>query len=808
MEFVNASLILGGAFVAVPIVLHLVMRQQPKQLEFPALRFLRQRREANRRRLRLKQWLLLILRCAVLVALAAALARPSVASAMVGNWLIIVVLAAMIVFTGVISAVAVRRPATRLVGIGSGILGGILLVALAILLTLTLRHDSGVLVGDRQAPVAAALVFDTSPRMEYRHENQTRLEKAQELADWLIRQLPDESEAAVFSSRSRASVFAVDLGAAKAAVDSLQTTSVPQPLPEVVADAVTLVRTSDRARREVYVFTDLSDASWQAGAAARLRSQLGSASDVLIYLLDVGVEDARNWSLGELRLSAESLSRNAELTIQTEVSSRGPGGQKAAELHLEDRDEQRPIIVDGEVQLPTAQRRSRQSVNVTSGGSALLQFTIRGLQPGTTQGRVQLVGGDNLAIDDVRFFTISVNEAWPVLVVRGVGADARWLTEAIAPYEFRQSDRARFRPEVVPQDELPEKELANYDAVCLLDPSPLNAAAGKQLVDYVQAGGGLAVFLGRNAQPERMNEGPGADLLPGTLGATWPRRRGPGPSVYLTPRSYQHSALAAFRPISTSVPWRQFPVYRFWGWADLHADANVIMEYDNGEPALIEQVVGEGRIVTMTTPVSDPANVPGRPAWNRLATGINAWPFLLLARGVFLDLVKTGDERLNYVAGQPAVLRRRSQTDPDTYLLFSPHGGRPQEVTADADSIVLKATTAVGAYRLKAKGGGFPVRGFCVNLPPSASDLQRATPAQLDAAMGADRYRMFRSREEMEPGIEAQRRGREFYAPLMLAVALLLMMENVLANRFYPKQVADAGSTIDSFRRDASEGTV
>jgi hypothetical protein len=536
-----------------------------------------------------------------------------------------------------------------------------------------------------------------------------------------------------------------------------------------------------------------------------LRSQLAAADDVLVYLVDVGVEQPQNWALGELRLSAEALSKNTELTIQAEITNRGPGGQKAAELYLEDHDDQRPIIVDGKVQLPTAQRRSRQSVNVPADGSATVRFTVRGLQPGTTQGRVQIIGDDNLAIDDTRYLTVSVNQAWPVLVVRGVGADARWLNEALAPYEFRQTDRARFRPEVVAQDELPEKVLANYDAVCLLDPSPLSAGTAKQLVDYVQEGGGLAVFLGRNAQPQRMNEGRGADLLPGKLGTTWPRRRSSELAVYLAPRNYQHFCLAAFRPISTSVPWREFPVRRFWELEDLHADANIIVEYDNAEPALVERIVGDGRILTMTTPISDPANVPGRPAWNRLATGINAWPFLLLARGMLFDLVKSGDERLNYVAGQPAVLRRRSRTDPDTYLLFSPHGGRPQEVTADDDSIVVKTTTAVGAYRLKAKGGGFPVRGFCVNLPSAASDLKRASPAQIDAAIGPDRYRMFRSREEMEPGIDAQRRGREFYAPLILAVALLLIMEHVLANRFYPKTAEAAPSAVAGFRREETE---
>ena len=39
MAFVNLSLLLGGAFVAIPVILHLIMRQRPKQLIFPALRF-------------------------------------------------------------------------------------------------------------------------------------------------------------------------------------------------------------------------------------------------------------------------------------------------------------------------------------------------------------------------------------------------------------------------------------------------------------------------------------------------------------------------------------------------------------------------------------------------------------------------------------------------------------------------------------------------------------------------------------------------------------------------------------------------
>jgi hypothetical protein len=51
MAFVNLSLLLGGALIAIPVVLHLIMRQKPKQLVFPAVRFIQQRRIANQRRL-------------------------------------------------------------------------------------------------------------------------------------------------------------------------------------------------------------------------------------------------------------------------------------------------------------------------------------------------------------------------------------------------------------------------------------------------------------------------------------------------------------------------------------------------------------------------------------------------------------------------------------------------------------------------------------------------------------------------------------------------------------------------------------
>src|SRR4051812_49556734 len=103
MAFVNISLLLAGVFIAVPIVLHLMMRQRPKQQLFPALRFIRERKLANQRRLQLRHWLLLSLRCGIVGLFAVALARPSVASGALSSWLVAGLLAFMCLVSAIVA---------------------------------------------------------------------------------------------------------------------------------------------------------------------------------------------------------------------------------------------------------------------------------------------------------------------------------------------------------------------------------------------------------------------------------------------------------------------------------------------------------------------------------------------------------------------------------------------------------------------------------------------------------------------------------------------------------------------------------
>ena len=58
--FINAGLAAGAALAAVPFILHLFMKQTPKRVVFPALRLIKERHKRSKKKLKVKNWLLLL----------------------------------------------------------------------------------------------------------------------------------------------------------------------------------------------------------------------------------------------------------------------------------------------------------------------------------------------------------------------------------------------------------------------------------------------------------------------------------------------------------------------------------------------------------------------------------------------------------------------------------------------------------------------------------------------------------------------------------------------------------------------------
>ena len=777
MAFVNFSLLAGGLLMALPILLHLVMRQRPKQLVFPALRFIQQRREANRRQLQLKHWLLLALRCSLVLLAAAALARPSVASGLVGSWVALAVLgvALLVALVVAIYSLLTRRSLVVLIlsCATAAILAGIVLWMLA-----RVTSGAGTGIGDQEAPLAAVVVVDSSPRMQYRHENKTRLEQAQETGAWLLEQFPAGSEVAITDSKPGSGACAVGRAAAAKTLERLRITGSPRPLVDVVSGALELAKQNPRPRKEVYVFSDLTQSAWQTGETARLKQLLKENENILLYIIDVGVAKPRNAALGKLTLSSEVIPARGQVSLETTVAALGLTGERQIELLLEDPDPALPAIRNNKTILPNETKRGSQRLELSSGPQQV-RFALNSIEPGTYQGRIRIVGEDGLALDDVRYFTLEVQPSLKILVVTGDGVSADLFVDML-----KNNPQTRFDCNVISQAELAATDLADYRAVCLLDPLPATADLWEKLISYSERGGGVALFLGHHTQPVASFQEPAAQKLLGGKLTLQTRSTG---DLYLDPRSFDHPITAAYRATGLNVPWDRFPIFYHWNLEDLAEETRVIIPYGNGKPALTETRLGRGRTLVLTTPVTDPLRPRGRTAWNELLTGDDAWPGFVLVNEMLLYLTGSSEARLNYLTGETAVLRNDPATQPERYQLFTPRD-EPQDVLAREGRLTVRFTDNPGAYRLRGQRSGPVIRGFAVNLPPDVGDLTRYPDEKLRELLGAKRFHLARSQEEIDRAVGTDRIGSEFYPLLMLLLVVALAGEQVLGNRFYRKE--------------------
>ena len=208
MSLIHAGLAAGAALAALPVILHLFMRQTPKHIIFPALRLLRERQKQSKKRMRIKNWLLLLARMAILALMALALARP--------------------------------------------------------------RIYSEVPLGDESQPMALGLVFDTSLSMEYKDKDKTRLEEAKERAKEIIAKIPESSLVFVVDSGAPGATIGRSPSAALKEIDSLAIRPVNRPLNAAMGQVYPAVAECERPVHVVYVLTDLARTSWLAEPAEGL----------------------------------------------------------------------------------------------------------------------------------------------------------------------------------------------------------------------------------------------------------------------------------------------------------------------------------------------------------------------------------------------------------------------------------------------------------------------------------------------------------------------------------------------------------
>ena len=520
----------------------------------------------------------------------------------------------------------------------------------------------------------------------------------------------------------------------------------------------------------VCFYTDLGFNTWSVIARDNVRDRLQRiGQNAELFVIDVGSSAGGNLAVTGIQ------QRQRLVTTQTVV-------EFVAEVHnfsQQDQDE-RPlkIWIDGQV---VANKKVRIAANET----AMVKFQHRFRTAGEHQLRFEL-SPDRLLIDNECWRCVPVRDSIDVLCIGGKSGAAGSVALAIEP---RSTDPV-ISVELAAEYDLLERTLDEFDVVFLCNVGRIGSDEAAVLGRFVEAGGGLAVFLGDQVQPDSYNAWAGTEdvgrCLPGELGeVVAPTDLSTG--FLLDPMRYQHPIAETFRAVPGSGLF-QIPTYRYVRLIIPKSNGTeVVFRFsDSGDPALIEQEFGQGRCLVFASAASMQSvdrNHPQRIPWTILPT---AGDFVSLIQEMLMRLTGGRTVGRNLHVGALLV----GEFEPTNHIpncqLFRPDGlrqvvkGKWSTEHPERFRWNFSRTQQAGIYRVEPVAEPSKAQLFAVNLDVQTgeSDLRRVERSLLPQFF---RYGVH------QPSVNSvgltETPEREYGWHLLVAVLLALLFESWLAGR-------------------------
>jgi hypothetical protein len=699
MLFTNALMLAGLSALAIPVIIHLLLKRKKKRLRFSTNQFFLKQDEQSSQKRKLRNWLLLSLRLLIFTLLVLAFARPFL-------------------------------PQSKA-------------------------------AGDARQRRQAIFVLDRSASMHAIGTDGQRWAQAKDRVEKALSELKPDDRAALIGCSSQTEVlsgFAAPAVIGKLLGD-LQATYGTSNLGEGVQQAVKLLSLGEpKVISSIYIVSDLQRSACQSLASAPVPDQIE------VKLFAVGDLFSPNLAISQLQLESTG-SAKPQLTASNFSDEDSPN------VTLD-------LSIDGKAAF------SRQ-INLSTGASTNLEISIPALKPGWHTVKASLQGKDSLEADDGRYSSLFVPEPTQVLVVesrktkRLFEEESFFISVALDPTkDSTNSLQATYNVVKITPEEIVSKLSGNQTQppchlIILPGLKQVPAGSGQALTAYVQAGGGLALFVGDGISANRYNS-EFRDLLPAQLGnvETAPDV---GSAWRIGEFDTNTTIFAAFRlPHSGDL---RIPTFTTRFTLTGAAESSQPALFDDGMPLMVTRPLGRGRVVLVNTTADT--------AWND-------WPkhktFVPWLHGLGRELApNAGPHPIlgtnNFLAGDDLQIELGATAKKVQFKLQSPKG-KEQLLAADDEGRVHDSSSTIpGIYSLL-DPNGHEVRRLAVNVPAQESDLAALPPLELQ-------QQLVRVRQSQNPTLAAGLFGstsnqKELWRVLLLGVLVLLFSEAFVANRTVP----------------------
>ena len=833
--FLAPIMLFGGFVVSIPVIIHLLNRRRYREVRWAAMDFLTEVVQTKHRVLKLKDAVLLALRCLALGCVVLAMGR--------------------------LSCVHTR--------------------------------DSGTVAGPEGDATDALFIFDTSYSMGMVSGSQTLLERARRGALELLSSFGRGSRVQIVTvdetARTLLDTPTDDLSQAERIIqDEIRVSTRGGDMSLAIKKVAELLPALFGTRKDVYLFTDMQSRPWRIDTDDAVnREKVKALSKARgFYVIDVGDAEPQNLAIASLGLPDGLADIHTPTQFKVRVTNSGTHAQEDIRLGMRVHglpDEDEFAIPDGKDELESEPLKAPDEdrlVNALQGRQVGNTQTISKIPPGLHGLEVDiepylfpkagsylveafLEDGDNLALDNSRFLAVEVREEVKILCVEGsdlkeetrekVG-DTYYLRRLLAPY-LRNDPDARFlyNPVRMTLDEVngldwklqkaadesgksesideSANELDEYMVVVLANVSELSVDFIAALENFVANGGSLILFPGENTDSEDFTYSEllyknGQGLLPARLekvvGAKFAELKDseqllslattPGALsdvifdtgnttevkqvTYGRPRFSKSWEVVLPKPVPDSekeAPEKtdSDPEDKGERKSIAVGEPKVIARYSNEKPFAVRRDFGEGRVIFFTTTCDN--------QWNNLPY---CTAFFMTYNAV-RDLIRGQVGRASNQQGDKLIYKAPRDLAQETFQIGSPvevpEEQRP--VPAGKDSlgrqvwqIEFDNTGHPGGYCFEVVDADPESRArsyFAVNITPAESDLDRIESEELAALFPGINVQVKRYPAAIQEIITTNKTVTEISIALLLLATCFFLAETIVAALISPKPVQE-----------------
>jgi hypothetical protein len=550
------------------------------------------------------------------------------------------------------------------------------------------------------------------------------------------------------------------------------------------------------AARNFHLISDFREIDWDQDTPLAEALAAMDRDKVTVNLVKTVAESHPNLGITDLSGTIDVAAVNVPLRLALTV--RNYGTESARDVRL-------TVLVDGQ------KRPATETIDrIDAGKERTIEFDEQFAKTGPHDVQVSLPA-DALEQDNVRFLSIKVPDANPVLIVDGGSGESEgfYLYDALGA----DTKKTGFAPTNGRIDTLRRDPLERFQSIFLLNISELPPDAIKALDDYVRAGGGLAWYLGPLVRTAFYNDKlykDGEGLFPARLGGMadlFVDETNPAPDMQVAPHMifdvYQGSGQELLNYAKVT---RYFSVARDWIPPD---GVQVIASLRNRAPLVIEHRLGKGKIVAFLTACGT--------AWTNWPRVPETFVPVQLQLAAYLA---QGRQALNLkTVGEPLVISLEAAAYSPQVEILPPDGSRvpltvgirqsgerpgadsavdgsPREETAKIMyEDAYKATDQPGVYALRARrqDGGEETRRFAYNVSGSESHLKLETTEGIRKRLGPEMGGQIQEVGDFN-WVHGEESTREIHDYVLMALLIILLAEQAMALRlsYHPKVAGGA----------------